>query len=143
MSNGAEKIAPKAISVIELHDATLVCLRVLAGGEVIVRLDDVSVYRPLAAGVEDVWVHAAKLSMSGVTSVLVEGIWTKADDDYVLDDRVTDHLGETVRWLDLSAAELQQIHLHLFSGARIVVNCSRAALKLARKGKVVRQWRKS
>jgi len=71
----------------------------------------------------------------------LRGLWTKDDDDYVLDDAVLDAQDRRISWGALEGEELSSIRLFLFSGATIEMRCSRAHLLASRKIKVLEPWR--
>jgi hypothetical protein len=129
------------ITVVQLHDATIIDLQLRANGRLIIRLDGVSVFRRVSAGLADVFIHKGRLEIDGLSSLSLKGRgWLVDDDDYILDDTITDELGRTLHWVDLDPNEVRRVELVIFSGSRIEISCSRAKLELARQAEFSRQW---
>ncbi len=129
-----------ARKAVQLHDATILDLRVCAGGRVVLRLAGVTVYQPVAPESYDLWIHDADLIVSGVVETSVQGTWTEGDDDYILDDTLLDARGEEVSWSEMETEELSSIRLFLFSGASIDIKGSRVEVRLSEAREASGRW---
>jgi hypothetical protein len=125
---------------VQLHDATVLDLRVGAGGRVVLRLAEATVYQPVAPESYGIWIHDADLIVSGVTETSVQGRWTEEDDDYILDATILNERGEEISWMEMETGELSSIRLFLFSGASIDIKGSRVEVRLSEKREASGRW---
>jgi hypothetical protein len=132
---------PRDVEIVQLHDTTILDLRVRTSGRLTINLDGVSVFHRVTPILFDVFIHRGRLEVSGLTKFSIEGPgWIKDADDYILDDTVTDELGNALDWVDLVPESVRNIELGIFSGAQIKVSCTRAEVRLSRKGELAHQW---
>jgi len=130
----------KRLDSIELHDADISSFSLHPGGTLEISFTHLAVYFETGLLLYEIRSYEASLLLEGVRRFELDG--TLADDDYVLDDKLTRPDGTPGNWNDLLGKKCPfgDLVLSFFFAARVSISAQTGILTLKGEGSFMEIW---